>query len=136
MEKRLFFCVKSRFFTRNTPKICAHRFARRDYFKCAPYLEILDPPLLRTPILVSQLYHKFKDISQIRTLSLTQLRTKICQKTILRYVLVLRYLCLHGLNLLAVVKPQAIATRTFKNGNSCCMTYGSRATQLLLRIET
>ena len=30
----------------------------------------------------------------------------------------------------------AIGTIAFKNGNSCCMTCGSRATHLLLRIET
>ena len=37
---------------------------------------------------------------------------------------------------LAVAKPHAIRTIAFKNDYSCCMTYGSRATHLLLRIET
>jgi hypothetical protein len=31
---------------RNTPKMFAPPSARRNFFKCAPYLEILDPPLL------------------------------------------------------------------------------------------
>jgi hypothetical protein len=34
------------FFTRNTPKMFAPPSGRRNFFKCAPYLEILDPPLL------------------------------------------------------------------------------------------
>ena len=44
-KKIWFFGVKSWFFRRNTPKIFAPPSARRNFFKCAPYLEILDPPL-------------------------------------------------------------------------------------------
>ena len=45
LEKILFFGVKSWFFTRNTPKMFAPFSARRNFFKYAPLLEILDPPL-------------------------------------------------------------------------------------------
>jgi hypothetical protein len=36
LEKIWFFGVKSWFFTRNTPKMFAPPFARRNFFKCAP----------------------------------------------------------------------------------------------------
>ena len=48
--KNMIFCVKSWFFTRNTPKLFAPRSARRVFFKCAPSLEILDPPLRPTAL--------------------------------------------------------------------------------------
>ena len=38
LEKIWFFCVKSWFFTRNTPKIFASRSTWRNYFKCTPPL--------------------------------------------------------------------------------------------------
>ena len=36
LEKIWFFCVKSWFFTRNTPKIFAPPSVRRNFFKCVP----------------------------------------------------------------------------------------------------
>ena len=43
LEKIWFFCVKSWFFTRNTPKFFAPPSARRNFLKCAP------PPLTWNP---------------------------------------------------------------------------------------
>ena len=41
----LFFCVKSGFFTRNTPKMFVPRSDRHDYYKCT-----LPPPNLKSSI--------------------------------------------------------------------------------------
>ena len=54
-KKIWFFCVKSWFFTRNTPNIFAPPSARRDFFKCAPLT--LNPGSAPDGQATGKLYH-------------------------------------------------------------------------------